>query len=294
MTNPVIIDVGVHAAWWVRAAAHTALVLHVGGGSAGLISGGISMGAPKGGRLHRTAGRVFVGSMLVMAAMAAITAPFTQRQGNVVGGVFTFYLVLTGWQTIRRPTGQAGWFEAASGLAAVAVAVGAWCTDWLLDHGPSTTADDQSAGPAYILGGVALLAGVLDLRVARRGSLSAMQRLTRHLWRMCVAVFIAAGSFFLGQQLVFPAFMQGSLFLMIPVLAPLFLMVFWQGKTRFFRASNAVQTAQANGLSLHDPNLSLMKMRLIQCPPVTSAMADGATLAKTRLYSKGTTPVGLE
>jgi hypothetical protein len=235
MTDPVIIDVGAHAAWWVRAAANTALVLHVGGGGGGLISGGISMGAPKGGRLHRIAGRIFVGSMLVMAAMAVMTAPFTHQRGNIVGGVFTFYLVLTGWKTVRRPAAEIGRFEWVSGLAAIAIALGAWRIGWLLDHSPGGAPGGQSAGPAYSLGAIALLAAAMDLRVARRGSLSGTQRLARHLWRMCVAVFIAAGSFFLGQQAVFPVAVQGSLFLIVPVLAPLLLMVFWQIKTRFSR-----------------------------------------------------------
>jgi hypothetical protein len=38
------------------------------------------------------------------------------------------------------------------------------------------------------------------------GRISDRQRITRHLWRMCFGLFIATGSFFLGQQAVFPRF----------------------------------------------------------------------------------------
>ena len=46
--------------------------------------------------------------------------------------------------------------------------------------------------------------------VQRRATfISGAQRITRHLWQMCVALFIAAASFFLGQAKVFPASVRG-------------------------------------------------------------------------------------
>jgi hypothetical protein len=44
---------------------------------------------------------------------------------------------------------------------------------------------------------------------------------------MCAALFVATGSFFIGQQKVMPAFIQGSPVLFILGLAPLILMIFW-------------------------------------------------------------------
>lgn len=60
-----------------------------------------------------------------------------------------------------------------------------------------------------------------------RGGLSGKKRLVRHLWRMSFALFIATGSFFLGQQQVFPAFLRGSVLLLVLRIMPLVLMVFW-------------------------------------------------------------------
>src|SRR5215203_4570436 len=45
---------------------------------------------------------------------------------------------------------------------------------------------------SFFLAGVLLLAAAGDVRIMRCGG----PRLARHLWRMCFALFIAAGSFF--------------------------------------------------------------------------------------------------
>jgi hypothetical protein len=49
---------------------------------------------------------------------------------------------------------------------------------------------------SFILAAVLLLAAAGDARVLRFGQPRGRPRLARHLWRMCFALFIAAGSFF--------------------------------------------------------------------------------------------------
>jgi uncharacterized membrane protein len=44
------------------------LILHIFGGSVGLIAGTVAMAVRKGGRWHRAAGRFFVGGMLCLAS----------------------------------------------------------------------------------------------------------------------------------------------------------------------------------------------------------------------------------
>jgi len=63
--------------------------------------------------------------------------------------------------------------------------------------------------------------------------ISGKRRIARHLWRMCFGWFIATGSFFLGQQQVFPAWLRGSPALLVPALLPLVLLVFWMIRVRF-------------------------------------------------------------
>jgi hypothetical protein len=50
---------------------------------------------------------------------------------------------------------------------------------------------------------------------------------------MSFGLFIATGSFFLGQQQVFPVRWRGSIVLMVLGLFPLGLLVFWVVRVRF-------------------------------------------------------------
>ena len=85
------------------------------------------------------------------------------------------------------------------------------------------------------MGSVILLAGIGDLRMLLRG-ISAKRRIARHLWRMCFGWFMATGSFFLGQQQVFPARLRGSPALLVPALLPVALLIFWLIRVRFTKA----------------------------------------------------------
>jgi ABC-type transport system involved in cytochrome c biogenesis permease subunit len=84
------------------------LVLHISAGIVGLLSGTAAMIFRKGSRRHAQAGDVFVVAMLTMALCAVWLATLKQQPGNVVGGVFTFYLVAT---ASVLPTGM-GSFDA--------------------------------------------------------------------------------------------------------------------------------------------------------------------------------------
>lgn len=53
---------------------------------------------------------------------------------------------------------------------------------------------------------------------------------------MCFGLFIATGSFFLGQQQVFPAFLRGSVFLTVLAVLPFPLMIYWLFRVRFRKA----------------------------------------------------------
>jgi drug/metabolite transporter (DMT)-like permease len=53
---------------------------------------------------------------------------------------------------------------------------------------------------------------------------------------MCAGLFIASGSFFIGQQQVMPKFVQGSPALIVLGVAPIFLMIFWLFGVRLTKA----------------------------------------------------------
>ena len=83
------------------------------------------------------------------------------------------------------------------------------------------------------LGSVMLLASAGDLRMLLRGSIAGTERVARHLWRMCFGWFIATGSFFLGQQQVFPEAVRRTNLLFVPAILPLVLLLFWLIRVRF-------------------------------------------------------------
>src|SRR6184192_4067321 len=82
------------------------LFFHICAGTSGLFSGAAALSFRKGSRWHVLAGRVFVGSMLAMAAGAVYLAIVKHQPNNIGGGIFTFYLILTAWLTARRADGE--------------------------------------------------------------------------------------------------------------------------------------------------------------------------------------------
>ena len=223
------------SAWFVYAAADIALGLHIGGGVTGLVSGTAAAIAPKGGRLHVAAGKAFVASMLVMAIVGAFVAPMLPQRTNIAGGVFTAYLVLSAWTTVRRNPRRAVWIEVVTML--VGVLAFAICA-WLIRIGSQSadgTIDGQDYHPAVVFAVLAALGVLLDVRVLVCGGISGAPRIARHLWRMCLALFIASGSFFLGQPQLFPVWLLQSNALFIPALAPLALLIVWLVRVRIGR-----------------------------------------------------------
>src|SRR5262249_30077268 len=85
----------------------------------------------------------------------------------------------------------------------------------------------ESTGPFVVFGCIALLAAAGDLRMLFRKTITRAQTLTRHLWRMCFGLFIAAASVFLARPHLFPGFMRKSGALVFLSLLPPPLMLFW-------------------------------------------------------------------
>lgn len=218
---------------WLLVILTLGLAIHIGSGGVAILSGAGALAARKGGRLHKRLGTVFFLAMMTMAtaaallAMVAVERGHLGQMGNAFGGVFAFYLVTTGWLTVRRKGGGVGRVEI--GGCAGAVVIAAVALFWLLPMtlGPVGRAQGVPVAAPFILAGVAALLAFLDLKVVLKGGITGVPRTLRHLWRMCLGLFIATGSFFIGQQKAMPAFMQGSPILTLLGFAPLIAMVFW-------------------------------------------------------------------
>ena len=241
------LQVSADSSWLFHAGAAIILYLHIVGGTVGIISGTMALAFRKGSRLHRLAGNIFFGSMLVMASIGAIVSPLlASPQGDPrwfdsIAALITFYLVTTGWMTVRRKTGTVGRAEVAAFVFAALLATGTVLIGVTAATSASGLVGGYTATGYYGLGGIIALAAALDLKVILNRGITGTPRIARHLWRMCVALFVAVGSFFLGQQRMMPEFVQGSLWLSVPPLAVLVIMLFWLLKLRLAKVLNQLK-----------------------------------------------------
>ena len=228
-----ILQISPGSSWLIRGAAALILSLHITSAGVGILSGSLALLARKGSQLHRKAGNWFFVSMLTMSAIGAAVAPFLPDRISTVAAVLTFYLVATAWVTVRRNDGGAGPFGIGAAIVAVCIAVTGMMFGLQAANSATGVIEGQPAGAAFMFATVATLAAIGDLSTIVRRGVVGERRIARHLWRMCFALFIAAGSFFLGQQQVFPAFLRGSTLLFLPEIAVLGLMIFWLVRVRF-------------------------------------------------------------
>ena len=210
---------------------HGIMWVHIASGIVAVGTGTLAVAARKGGTSHASVGTWFFAAMLSLGVTASILEPFrTPTPGSPLVGIFVCYFVLTSWVTARRRDGKTGKFELVAGLVALAFAAA------MIWGGVNQSSTPVGRGPVYVAAGLSALAGLSDVKAFLRGRLTPAQRISRHLWRMCFAFFIATGSFFLGQQDVLPAAVRGSPILFVLGFAPLAVMLFWLVRLRFTKA----------------------------------------------------------
>ena len=208
------------------------LRIHIAAGGLALMLGALALLLKKGGTAHRRSGRLFVGAMLVMSTTAAIL-------GNVVGGLMAAYFVGTALTTVRPASSWTRGINAAALTIALALAL-------LSIVGGVRAIDSPGLAPggvpfrtigamSFVLAGVLLLAAAGDLRIMRSGVPRGGPRLARHLWRMCFALLIAAGSFFSIRERVATilpeAFTTGPM-RALPILLVIAAMFYWLWRVR--------------------------------------------------------------
>jgi hypothetical protein len=223
------------------------LLLHILAGTLGMLSGFVAAFLRKGSRRHGIAGKVFVLAMLGLSASGVYLAVLKSQPGNILGGTLTFYLVGTAWMTARRTdNAKPGIFD--WGALLVVLAVAASQITFGLEAAFSQTGlkYDYPPWPYFFMGSVAVLAVTGDVRMLVRNGISGTQRIARHLWRMCFALFIAASSIFLARQHLFPAILQRTGVLYFLSFLPLLLMIFWMLRVRFTNAFKSKLMATAD------------------------------------------------
>ena len=209
------------------------LAVHITGGSLAIISGFTSIFALKGGVLHRRSGKIFLYSMLALGVTGIIIAIIRSQPGNISGGSSVVYMVGTGVLTLRRRDQRSVWIDA----AAVALGVGVFYFSLAMGIRIFNTATGRLNGVPYqmffFFTVVMLLALLGDLRMMLKHGLLGRQRIVRHLWRMSFSLFIASGSFFLGQAKVIPKPIRYWPALITLAVLPLVMLIYWVVRVSF-------------------------------------------------------------
>ena len=216
------------------------LFLHITGGIVGLLSGAVAMSFRKGSPGHRAAGNVFVVSMLIMGTCASCLALMKHQPNNFFGGLLTFYLIATAWLTGRRRDGETSIYDWGALAFAVAIGVALLTLGGLVVRGDAAKQPGVPLGMYFFMGTIPLLAAAGDIRMLVRGGISGTPRIARHLWRMCFGLFIASGSFFLGQQQVFPPVIRKQYILAPLAILPLILLIYWMIRVRLSKRAIGV------------------------------------------------------
>jgi hypothetical protein len=196
------------------------LMTHITGAVVGISSGFLSMLFRKGASLHRVAGNIFVGSMLAMSGTAAYLAKvYKPNRMNLLAGLLTFYVVATGWWAAKRRE---------RGVAPFDVAALAWISIVAVI---AFTYAVTSTPSAAVLGAMAVLFALSDIRMLARGGVAAVNRMRRHIWRMSFALLIATLSFFPGQAKLFPRALLKVPAMYIPHIALVLSIIYWMVRT---------------------------------------------------------------
>lgn len=220
---------------WMHVGANALLWAHIAGGAIGMVTGVVALASRKGQRVHRAAGSVFFLAMFMAYAIGAGVAPFldTGQRPNFVAGVMALYLLVSGAMAARRRDVKAGAPEVIGLIIALTITAAGLIFMRMGAASPSGTVDGSPPQSFFLFTIAGAFAAAGELHVLLRKQLSNTARIARHLWRMCFSLFIASGSFFLGQQQVFPEALRDSVLLYAVALSPLPVMLFWLGKVRF-------------------------------------------------------------
>jgi uncharacterized membrane protein len=209
--------------------------VHILAGGLAIVFGFIAMFAAKGGAIHRRLGLYFVYAMVVMALGGAVMALKPEGSPtNVVAGLATFYFVMTALMTVRR-NHQVGPIDTFAAIAALVIAV----------MGIRAGMSGRGESPAFVFAFILVLAAIGDVRMIRAGGVRGPKRITRHLWRMSVAMVVASGSFFLGPPGRVPDIINIKPLLPVPVILPLLVMAFWMWRLRVKKSLRGIVSVAA-------------------------------------------------
>lgn len=211
------------------------LVSHFGSALIALVAGTIALVVAKGGKLHKKSGMVFTIAMAVTGVLIVPIAAYEGNVGSVVGGILIIYFVYTAMTAVKPIPWNEGVLDVAMMTLAFAIAAVSYWYGFVAWSRPRHMLNGVPAAMRLFLATICLLAAVGDARNLYAGGLRGPRRLARHLWRMCFALFIATGSFFIGQMKFVPAPIRYTPLMFALGFAPLFVLLYWMWRVRLRR-----------------------------------------------------------
>ena len=173
------------------------LFLHILAGVIALGAAGVAVGSAKGGRLHRRSGKLYTLAMLVTGLSALGLSVIHPNAFLLAVGIFSLYLVFTGWRAAILRDGCPRRLDQAGGAVMALAGVG------MLGWGAHGLIAGNGAAPVILLvfGSIGLTMALADWRDWARGPITGKARIARHLGRMLggtIATVTAAGVVNLG------------------------------------------------------------------------------------------------
>lgn len=214
------------------------IFLHVGLGTLAVLAGAVALIVRKGASIHISAGRLFVALMALTSGLGGMLGLIKADSLYITfhASILALTLILSGWLTARFGA-HMGRAQLVTGLVNIAntaalIVIGAKAQSTIDGAFYGFPAEDY-----FFLAGMAGIVAIFDFSLILRQPLSERQRIARHLWRMCLAFFIAAGSAFTGPGAsAFSEEIQNSGLLSLPELIIILLMLLWLARTLFQRS----------------------------------------------------------
>lgn len=210
------------------------MVAHGMVGTALVLSGIVALLSKKGKYVHRRSGQIFAVTLFLMALIILATKLLASNLVSTLGVTFTAlvcYLVLTSWATMRMPPATLNTLSYFAPAMACSVGMMSLYFGLTAVFGYAHLDDDIPVAAFFVFSALAFLSAWGDFSLILKGGLVGAQRVARHLWRMCFAVYLFTATLFTGPgSIVFPDGIRGSWILMLPELSVLALGLYWMTK----------------------------------------------------------------
>jgi hypothetical protein len=180
------------------------------------------------------------------AALGAVLGLVTAESFYITfhAGILALTLILSGWLSARIRSGRPSPAMIVIGLVNTANAAGLIVAGSHAQASPEGLLFGFGAADYFFLAGMAGVAAAADASLLFRKALSPRHRIARHLWRMGLGFFIAAGSAFTGPGAgAFPEAVRQSGVLALPELVIIALILFWLAHTLLKRGPQTVGSA---------------------------------------------------